>query len=107
MSAGTRHCRVTVLTASAGVQDSMGQVAADYATIGDRWVEIEQLEGRELERARAIVADASHRVTMLWDPQVTTRSRLLYRGRVLEVAAVNNTDERRKEMVLVCREAVT
>ncbi len=68
------------------------------------WAQIEPLTGRELERARMVVANATHKVTMRYWPGISSRDRLVFDNRTFNIEAVLNVDERNRELVLTCVE---
>jgi head-tail adaptor len=73
------------------------------------FVKIENASGLSLERllaAGVVVASATHIVTAPFHPQVTTKTRLLFNGRVFAVAGVASPEERTVETVMACTEVV-
>jgi head-tail adaptor len=54
-----------------------------------------------------VIAQATHIVTGRYHKGINTETRLLFRGRVLNVVAVVNVDERDRELQLACAEVVT
>ena len=48
---------------------------------------VEELSGRELERARQLVAESTHRVTIRVPKSLATTDRIVYKNRVLEIRA--------------------
>lgn len=75
-----------------------------WATEHAIWAEIKPLSGRELVEAQQVVADASHLVTIRYLSGVTPQKRILFGTRELYIESVQNTDERRRELVLTCVE---
>lgn len=71
-------------------------------------VSIEPATARSLERltASTVAADASHIVEMPYHAGVTTKTRLSFKGRILQVVGVQNPEERNVSLVLVCVEQV-
>lgn len=71
-------------------------------------VSIAPATARDLERATAgtVLSTASHIVRGPFHPQVTTKTRLLFNGRIFNVVGDQNLEERSGEMVLVCVEVV-
>jgi head-tail adaptor len=63
----------------------------------------------DLERTTAgtVAATATHIVRGRWHPQITTSSRLLFKGRALNVIFVGNPDERDTELVMICAEQLS
>jgi len=70
------------------------------------FVEILPATAQALERVGAgtVSATATHVVTGPWHPQINTRCRVLFNGRIFQVIGVSNQHERSVEMVLVCAE---
>jgi len=73
---------------------------------GRVFASVEPLQGRELERAAQVHADAALRVGLRSFAGLTTKHRIRHKGRNLEILAIVNTDDRDVEMTVFCREAV-
>lgn len=87
--------------------DALGRqnrTGAEWTKVAKLWAEVLEVSGREAERARQIVADASHAVTIRYRDGVTNEQRLLFRGRVLEIRAVLDEDGTQRELLLLCGE---
>jgi head-tail adaptor len=71
-------------------------------------VEIKPATAADLERVAAgtVLSTATSVITGPFHPQITTKSRLLFNGRVFNVVGDQNIEERNGEMVLVCVEVV-
>lgn len=48
---------------------------------------VEELSGRELERAKQLVAEATHRVVIRVPASLSTADRLVYKTKILEIRA--------------------
>ena len=61
---------------------------------------------RDIERmvAGPVQATSTHLVRGRYHPGITTETRLLFRGRVLQVQSVADVDERQVALILVCAE---
>ncbi len=68
------------------------------------WAQVSPLSGTELERARQVVANATHEVTVRFNDFVTARKRFVFKNRELNIENVRNIDERGIEMVCLCVE---
>lgn len=86
-----RH-RVEVQTPTETL-DALGQASRTWATTTTRYASILPLTGRELERARQISPDVTHKLT-LRNVSITTRDRLLFGTRVFNVQSVLTPEER-------------
>lgn len=65
IDAGRLRDRVTLLApGDPDERDSTGEPSATPVAAGTCWAEVRPLSGREAERARQVVAEATHAVTM-------------------------------------------
>ena len=90
-------------------RDAYGQQLTTWSTILTTWAAIEPVSGAQLERARSIYSQTSHRVTVRWRPlladvRVVGSYRILYAGRVFDVGASLNENERNKVVTLLVSE---
>lgn len=105
MQSGRLRHRIEIQQ-SADAPDEYGQGVAVWSTVSTRWGEVVPLEGRELWQAQQVQADVTHRVRLRYDTPPAPKSRLAHRGRVLNILSVMVVEERRKELVIYCREEV-
>ena len=63
----------------------------------------------DMERFVATTVQAAARriVEMDYHPQVTTKTRIVFGSRVLQITGIDNVDERDRELILACVEVVT
>jgi SPP1 family predicted phage head-tail adaptor len=86
-------------------EDAFGDSPNDDASlIATVWASIEALTGRELYAAQQRVAEVTHKITIRWMPEITSRLNVLFENRMFQVQDVLNPDERRKMLVLLCIE---
>ncbi len=64
------------------------------------------LSGRELELARQLVAEATDVVTIRYYSGIDTKARVKFGTRYLQIAHINNVDNRDIELQLTCTETV-
>ena len=104
MRAGLMRKRVTILRSVDGV-DSFGQsYVASQTTLGPYWCQLTPLSGRSLEIARQLREDVTHKITLRYSGQVYPTDNLQIDGRVFQVAAALNIDERNRTYELTCTE---
>ena len=72
----------------------------------DIHADVEDLSGSELERAQAINADATVSVTLRHQPRLKAKDRIVFGDRTLQIVHVGQGDNRKRETVALCREAV-
>lgn len=111
MDIGSLRHRVTLDSPGGTVPDGDGGWTQAWAPLNPSqvWASITPATARDLERVTAatVISSASYIVRMRYHPQVTTQTRLTFKGRTLSVIGVANTEERNAELVLVCVEMVT
>lgn len=95
--------RIEQFTAAA---DSYGQPLETWAELATVWGEVRPAASREgfAPGAGQVLAVATHRVRMRYRSDVDEMMRLVWRGRTLQVEAVQDPGGRRAEMFLLCRE---
>ena len=89
-------CHRVTLQEPAETADEYGQMIPGWASLGTFWAGVEPLQGREAERARQLIATATHKVTLRWlGPDVIPRPqpRIVFGSRILHIEAVLNLDE--------------
>jgi SPP1 family predicted phage head-tail adaptor len=108
LGAGRYRDRVEIQRLVETVPDEFGQRAPEvWETYATRWAAVETLQGRDLWVAQQAQPDVTHRVTLRSDElSVTTKDRLLWEGRVLNVETAPSPGSKGREIQLTCREAV-
>jgi SPP1 family predicted phage head-tail adaptor len=111
MGTGQKRHLVTLANPGAPVSDGDGGYTPSTSTPlvpSQLWMEIVPATVRNLERvvANTLEAKASHIATARYHPQVTTKTVLTFDGRTFEVTGNVDTDERKREMTLLCVERV-
>lgn len=81
-----------------------GSYSESWETRVAAWARVEPLTGREFWAAAEVNSQVTHRVTMRYRPGLTTRNRLRFRERTLNIASVLNPDERNQVLQLMCEE---
>lgn len=105
MRAGDLRHRVTIQQLVT-VYDEYNQPVEMWQDLTTVWAAIEPLSGREYWQAKAVNAEVTHRVRMRYRAGITPEMRLVFNGRVFEILAVLNLEERNIELQLLCKEAV-
>lgn len=110
MQAGQLRKRIELQQRS-GAQDEYGQQLTGWTLLFTTWAQIEPMSGAQLDRARSIYNETSHRVTLRWRAQLNDirqvgSYRVVYAGRIFDVGASMNLDERNRTVVLLCAEGI-
>lgn len=89
------------------VQDSYGQETITWTDEAQIWASIEPISGREYFLAKQVQAETTHRIRIRYYSGVRADWRVLYGTRVFNIESVINPEEANKEIILMCREAIT
>jgi SPP1 family predicted phage head-tail adaptor len=89
------------------VQDDLGQPEEDWRTEDVRWASIEPLSGEKFFQAQQVQAKVSHRVRLRNYPGLSPDGwRFLFEGRIFNIEAVLDQEEKNTEMEVMCQEVV-
>ncbi|SFB02736.1 phage head-tail adaptor, putative, SPP1 family [Collimonas sp. OK607] len=93
------------------VQDSFGQQQLIWTDLITVWADIQPLAGRELESAQRMVSEVSHQIIVRFQPlfsdtRVVAEYRALYKGRIFNIQACMNEDERNAVVTLLASEGL-
>lgn len=105
MRAGRLRHRITIEEKTV-TQDAFGEPDATWSTYVKAWARVTPLTGREYMEAQAQSQSVSHEVRMRHRDGVTPEMRMVHGGRVFDIEAVLNEEERDRELILMCREMV-
>jgi head-tail adaptor len=107
---GRRHL-VTVEAPSAPVPDGYGGYTETWQPLDPpTWdCSIEPATARTLEElgAGTVISQASHIVKGNYHAGLTTKARIVFEGRILNIVKVTNPEERDRESHLVCAELLS
>ena len=103
MRIGPLRHRVTIQQLSKS-QNGMGEEEPGWTNFATRWASIEPISGREYFAAQQINAEVTHRVRMRYLPGMESTMRLLYGGRIFNITALINADERNQTLEILCTE---
>jgi SPP1 family predicted phage head-tail adaptor len=106
MKAGKLRHRVEIYKPTF-VKDDIGNHIPTWVKVAEAWAAIEPLKGDERWAAAYAQATTTHRVTMR-PPGIAVHpsNRLVFNGRIFEIEAVLDIEERGRELQLMCVEKV-
>ena len=84
--------------------DGGGGAAQSWTTFATISAAVVPLSGREAELAAQVGSVVSHRVEIRYRAGVTSKMRVKFGSRVLNIRAVLNIEERNRELHLMCEE---
>jgi SPP1 family predicted phage head-tail adaptor len=102
--AGKLRHRVSIERRSTSFDADLGQAAGTWAEWKSVFAEVKDLSGRELERARQIVAEATVSIDIRYLTGLLTTDRIKFDGRTLQIGAVLDPENRKHDMLVVCSE---
>ena len=110
LRAGQLTRRLKIQSRSA-TQDTFGGPSLVWTDVATVWAEIQPLTGRELEGAQRMASEVSHQITVRYqaifaDPKVVAGYRAIYKGRVFNIHASLNEDERNTVLTLLASEGM-
>lgn len=110
MQAGLLRKRMAFQQRGSAV-DSFGQQVTTWTDVFTVWCAIEPLSGRELLSAQAVQSEVSHKITVRFRPELANPSaaaalRGSYNGRIFNVSAAINLDQRNRTIELQASEGL-
>lgn len=67
---------------------------------------VNKLSGKELIHAQQLKSEATYMVVIRYTTDVTTKSRIVFGQKILEVVDVHNEEERNEKLTLLCKEVL-
>lgn len=105
MRAGKLRHRVMIQSA-VELQSASGEISVTWGNVQKWWAEISPMTAREFISGEQRIAEVSHKITIRYCSFLTVRHRIEWQGRVFEISAILNTDERNREQVIMSNELV-
>lgn len=108
MNIGALRHRITLqsLVVGSPQKTPAGEDDASWADVATVWASVEPLQGRALELAQQIHSETTGRIRMRYRAGINTAMRVSFGGRVFDIRAVVNTEERNIELVLFTSEGL-
>lgn len=104
MQAGKLRHRVAIQALSEQRDDHGGTVETWHTT---RYVSarVEPLRGVEIFRAQQVDARITHRITLRYQPGITSAMRIVHDGRALHILSLGDVEERHRMIELFAQES--
>lgn len=107
MKAGKLRHRVNIVRETHS-PDGFGELIPSGETIvSTQWAEVKPLQGRELEIARQLRAETTHRITLRRGSEILPSDRITFKDRRFEILEVIDTEERGIEIRILASEIMT
>lgn len=94
--------RVTIQNATE-TRNAMGETTQSWGTYVERWASVQGISAREFLLSGQQQTEISHRVRLRYVDGLTSTMRILWRGRILEIASALEHNNR-SEHELLCTE---
>jgi SPP1 family predicted phage head-tail adaptor len=98
-----RH-RITIQTFTESSND-YNEPVKTWATFATVWASVSPLIGREYFASQQITAEVTGKIRMRYLEGVTPKMRVLFSGKIYDIAAVIDIEERHIEHVLMVKES--
>jgi SPP1 family predicted phage head-tail adaptor len=103
-SAGSMNQRVTLVQLSES-RTATGAIVNTHEPVATVWAKIEALTSKYTEKVEQVISEATHRVSIRWMSGITSANLVeLSDGRVWNIQAALDPDERRAQIDLYCYE---
>jgi SPP1 family predicted phage head-tail adaptor len=86
--------------------DGFGQPVETWATYATVSASVSPLRGRERFAAMQVAAETTHRIVMRGRSGIKAEDRVFYDGRVFDIRAIMDMDERGIMLELLCTEEI-
>ncbi|MDC9623754.1 phage head closure protein [Xenorhabdus sp. XENO-7] len=104
MQAGRLRNRITLQNFTQARLPS-GQKVQEWQDIATVWAEVKHISGRELLASGAALSEATVRVWLRYRADITSASRLVFKGQVYDIQAVI-PDGKCTQLELLCKQGV-
>jgi SPP1 family predicted phage head-tail adaptor len=81
-------------------QSQFGEATLEWESLATVWAQVRNLGARDYFAAQQAGTLATHRILMRFHPQLTAQCRLVWRGRIMEITSVLESEDRREHEVL-------
>ena len=104
MRAGKLRHRISIERAIETQDSSYNEAVLQWVLFAEVSANIIPLSGRELIRAKQVELETDTEITIRYLDGLSPKMRIVYRGRFFEILNIINTEERNREIHLLCSE---
>lgn len=105
MNSGRLNRRITIQQRTAG-SDSYGQPVESWIDVVSVWANVRPIKGRELLIAQSMKSEAIVNIDIRYRPGIDASMRINYNGRIFNIQAVIDENERHEILTLQCTEGL-
>ncbi len=109
MRAGSLRHFITIQHLPISTKGDFGEqkaTNADWDTFAQVWAEVSPIKGQDLARAQAVWPKVDVTINIRYLAGLTPDMRVVFNDKLYHLHAVINTDERNREMQLLCETGV-
>ncbi|MEO6147020.1 MAG: phage head closure protein [Sulfuriferula sp.] len=105
--------RLVTLQSRSTSLDTFGSQVNTWNDLAQLWADMSPLQGNALLAAQAVHTEVTSQITVRYnsilftDPKAVAAMRLSYAGRLFDILAMINVDERNHIVVLYCKEGMS
>lgn len=103
MKIGQLRHKVTIQKQEGGTNDGGGNITPNWVEVATVWAEVKP-NAFEKTFANQSMQQTTHTVKMRYRADIKISMRILFKGRILNIKYLTNTDERNRELVVSCLE---
>lgn len=104
MRAGKLRHRISIQRVIETQESSYNEPTGQWVLFAEVSASIVPLSGRELIRAKQVELETDTEITIRYLDGLSPKMRIVYRDRVFEILSIINTEERNRELRLLCSE---
>jgi SPP1 family predicted phage head-tail adaptor len=104
MRAGKLRHRISIERSIETQDSSYNEPLLQWVLFAEVSASITPLNGRELIRAKQVELEVDTEITIRYLDGLSPKMRIIYRGRIFEILSIINTEERNRELRLLCSE---
>lgn len=104
MRAGKLRHRISIERAIETQDSSYNEPTSQWVLFAEVSASISPLNGRELIRAKQVELKTDTEIMIRYLDGLSPKMRIVYRDRVFEILSIINTEERNRELRLLCSE---
>lgn len=105
MSPGELRRRMVIRQVSRA-RDAVGGQVDTWADLATVWAKVEAVSASERYWRQQTTAQASHKITIRYRTDVTTKMRIAYGAKLFEVRGITDVDDARAWLEIACDELV-
>lgn len=84
--------------------NDFGEMVQEWATLSTQRASVNPISGKDIFSGAVLVNETTHKVFMRYVTDIKPNDRVLFDGRIFNITAVINKDEKNVSLELLCKE---